>query len=377
MRKDIKDNLTSLQRRICCIENSNSYNSFKSSNTNYNPLLPTQGLALPTKSNLGDTLIGNYNDYTVYYTYNGTDWVVNWAIEKVSLPVSFSDIQDISTNKLLGRSTAGSGVIEQISIGTGLSLSGGTLTNTAPDQVITISGASGTYPNFTITPTSPAGSSGQIQFNNSGSFGADSNLFWDNANSNLTLGNSGTTLSARIGVKGSGSTSATTSFLVQNSSGTEAIKITDDGKVSINSINLGYSLNVGGNGIRTNNLTATSNCYFSAYNYIGPSNWGFAFADATAIYFGYQNTGIALRAGSTIQIYTTAAGTQIASNATNANARAQLDVVSTSKGFLPPRMTTAQRDAVSWITDDAGMVIYNTTTNKHQGWNGTTWNDFY
>jgi hypothetical protein len=51
-----------------------------------------------------------------------------------------------------------------------------------------------------------------------------------------------------------------------------------------------------------------------------------------------------------------------------------LDVSSTTSAFLPPRMTTAQRDL---ITPVAGMVIYNTTTNKHQGYNGTTWNDFY
>jgi hypothetical protein len=34
----------------------------------------------------------------------------------------------------------------------------------------------------------PAGSNGYIQFNNSGSFGASSNLFWDNTNSRLGLG---------------------------------------------------------------------------------------------------------------------------------------------------------------------------------------------
>lgn len=56
---------------------------------------------------------------------------------------------------------------------------------------------------------------------------------------------------------------------------------------------------------------------------------------------------------------------------------AQLTVSSTSKGFMPPVMTTTQRDAVTWVAGDAGMVIYNSTTNKHQGWNGTTWNDFY
>jgi len=38
-------------------------------------------------------------------------------------------------------------------------------------------------------------------------------------------------------------------------------------------------------------------------------------------------------------------------------------------------MTTTQRDAISSPT--AGMMVYNTTVNKHQGYNGTSWNDFY
>lgn len=44
------------------------------------------------------------------------------------------------------------------------------------------------------------------------------------------------------------------------------------------------------------------------------------------------------------------------------NAVAKLQVDSTTKGFLPPRMTTTQRDAIS--TPPAGLMIYNTTTNK-------------
>ncbi len=36
---------------------------------------------------------------------------------------------------------------------TGISITGGTITNTAMDQTVTITGAIGTYPNFTITPT--------------------------------------------------------------------------------------------------------------------------------------------------------------------------------------------------------------------------------
>ena len=42
--------------------------------------------------------------------------------------------------------------------------------------------------------------------------------------------------------------------------------------------------------------------------------------------------------------------------------------------FLPPRLTTTQR--VGLVTE-AGAIIYNTITNKHQGYNGTTWNDLY
>ena len=42
--------------------------------------------------------------------------------------------------------------------------------------------------------------------------------------------------------------------------------------------------------------------------------------------------------------------------------------------FLPPRLTNTQR--VGLVTE-AGAIIYNTSTNKHQGYNGTTWNDLY
>ena len=38
-------------------------------------------------------------------------------------------------------------------------------------------------------------------------------------------------------------------------------------------------------------------------------------------------------------------------------------------------MTTTQRDAIS--SPQAGMMIFNTTVNKHQGYDGSAWNDFY
>ena len=59
---------------------------------------------------------------------------------------------------------------------------------------------------------------------------------------------------------------------------------------------------------------------------------------------------------------------------TNApNASAKLDVTSTTQGFLPPRMTAAQRDAIA--TPAAGLMIYciNCGAGEWEGFNGTAW----
>ncbi len=44
------------------------------------------------------------------------------------------------------------------------------------------------------------------------------------------------------------------------------------------------------------------------------------------------------------------------------NSSAKLQVDASDKGFLPPRMTTAQRDAIASPAD--GLIIYNTTNNR-------------
>jgi len=85
--------------------------------------------------------------------------------------IDFTEIQNINSGRLLGRYSAGSGIIEEIKLGTGLSFTGDTL-----------NAAGG----------SPAGSNGEIQFNNSGAFGASSNLFWSNATKTLKIKSNGT-----------------------------------------------------------------------------------------------------------------------------------------------------------------------------------------
>jgi len=54
------------------------------------------------------------------------------------------------------------------------------------------------------------------------------------------------------------------------------------------------------------------------------------------------------------------------------DASALLDVSSTTKGFLPPRMSTAQRDAIGGATQE-GLIIYNVTTDKLQVFAAGAW----
>lgn len=51
-----------------------------------------------------------------------------------------------------------------------------------------------------------------------------------------------------------------------------------------------------------------------------------------------------------------------------------LKVTTTTGAFTPPILTTTERNA---LTATEGMTIFNTTTKKHQGYDGTTWNDMY
>jgi uncharacterized protein (TIGR02145 family) len=52
-------------------------------------------------------------------------------------------------------------------------------------------------------------------------------------------------------------------------------------------------------------------------------------------------------------------------------ASAQLDVSSTTKGFLPPRMTTSQRNLIS--NPATGLIIYNTSSNSLDVKNSSGW----
>jgi len=52
-------------------------------------------------------------------------------------------------------------------------------------------------------------------------------------------------------------------------------------------------------------------------------------------------------------------------------ATASVQIDSTTQGFLPPRMTTTNRDAITSPAD--GLVVYNTTTSKLNVYTGSAW----
>jgi hypothetical protein len=63
------------------------------------------------------------------------------------------------------------------------------------------------------------------------------------------------------------------------------------------------------------------------------------------------------------------AGLKVAITANETTALGQLD--STTQGFLVPRMTTTQRDAIG--APATGLLIYNTTTGRHEEYTGAAW----
>lgn len=73
-------------------------------------------------------------------------------------------------------------------------------------------------------------------------------------------------------------------------------------------------------------------------------------------------------------LFTTSALAQTGIGTTTPHASAQLELSSTTKGFLPPKMTQAERDAIA--DPVAGLVVWCTdalTEGELQVYNGAAW----
>jgi hypothetical protein len=98
-------------------------------------------------------------------------------------------------------------------------------------NIKTINGTSVLGSGDIVTPsTPPSGAAGAIQFTDGSAFASDAaNLFWDDTNNRLGVGTNAPTATTHI--KGSGTTSATTALLVQNSAGVASLQVLDDTSV--------------------------------------------------------------------------------------------------------------------------------------------------
>ncbi len=119
-------------------------------------------------------------------------------------------------------------------------------------------------------------------------------------------------------------------------------------------IAIGYRAGWGGS---ANGNTTGNNNIFIGYDIAGISA-----TESNRTWIGSANTTSTWLGGSLIL------GT------TTSNASAILQADSTTKGFLPPRMTTAQKNAIA--TPAAGLQVYDTTLNQMSYYNGTTWINF-
>lgn len=121
-----------------------------------------------------------------------------------------------------------------------------------------------------------------------------------------------------------------------------------------------------------NIVSASSNVLLgrrAGHNVTGSNNTIIGSIDGVSGWSGV----IAIGAGSTTRIFVDSIG-NMGLGTTSPSAVAKLEVASTTSGVLFPRMTTTQKNAIAAV---AGLVVYDTTTNKLCCYNGSTWNDLF
>ncbi|MDR6403289.1 MULTISPECIES: chitin binding peritrophin-A domain-containing protein [Chryseobacterium] len=155
----------------------------------------------------------------------------------------------------------------------------------------------------------------------------------------------------------------------------EKMRIHSDGSVGINTTAPKAKLDIIGStfGVR-NSATSGSwdNIWFDLKNAYAPSIN--ASGAETGLQFKVGKNAVGTY-GDENQVLTTVAtmspeGNMGIGTSSPANS-AILELSATNKGFLPPRLTTAQRDALN--PKPAGLMVYNVNTNCLEFWNSASW----
>ena len=145
----------------------------------------------------------------------------------------------------------------------------------------------------------------------------------------------------RLQIGGIGSTSATKTFIARNLANTDLFTIWDDGAIGVNtSTNAGFKLDVNCTARVSGEFKVTGNTTIKV--------------DGT-----FQHNYLQTQYGAVIGAFAYPAASVV------------LEVRSTTQGFLPPRMTTTQKNAIA--SPATGLMVYDTTLNLMALYNGTTW----
>jgi hypothetical protein len=331
---------------------------------NFTNQLQQGGVAVPTQANLAakqDTLVSGTNIKTI----NGASLLGSGNIPVVTSPSGVAGAIQFSNGSAFASDAANlfwDDTNNRLGVGTNTPSTALDISASLTSILTLRNGGT----NFITTRTSGIGESdiGLRIWNNANNFTLDlyGSGTYDSSKHRFCVGGGsferlliGATTAARI--TGSGSTSATTSLLVQNSAGTSNLAVRDNGSILINGLG-GAGGASGGTNFESNGNDMSFKC---AYYYR-------FFTSDNKIVFGTSWDGVsrtyAYNENKTI----------IGSNAVP-NTSAQFQVDSTTTGILPPRMTTTQKNAIA--SPAAGLVVYDSTTNKLCCYNGSTWNDLF
>lgn len=316
------------------------------------------------------------------------------AVATIALhAVAYDKIQQIAASTLIGNPTALTANAQGVTLGASLTFSGSTL-NTI-QQITT--GSAPTFAGITLSSSFIYNNGALTGYflrsaNNSG-FGE-----WKPISAYAVTDVTGTANQVLVdGTSGSPEVGSITLSLPQDIATSSAVQfgslgigstVPTSAIVAITSTTSGFLLprmtttqrnliSTPATGLQIYNTTTNDIEYYNGISWVGTVSSGVTSATGTANQVlingtsGSAQTGAltftlpqSIATSSVVQFGTLGLGASIVTSSI-------LSLTSTTAGFLLPRMTTTQRDAIA--TPATGLQVYNTTTNDVEYYNGSSW----